>query len=95
MLISSALSKRDVNYVKHAIVLEIHFYIIYNPACLYGCQLITGPTLRKTLYDMSLTTFVFINVPILKNELFYKYTPRIKCIRVVFVSLIRKTICFQ
>jgi hypothetical protein len=88
---SRALSKRAA-YPNNPIVIVIHFYIIYYPTCFYSCQLDINPTLRSTLYGIELSTFVFTNVPIYKNGIFYKFTSRIGCIRVAYVSMISKTI---
>jgi len=84
------LSKRAKRYSDNPIVLVCEFYIIFISSCFYACQLNTGPTLRSTLYDLSLSTFVFTDVAIYKNDVFYGSAPRIQGIRVAYVSEIRK-----
>ncbi len=60
---------------------------------MYTCQINKGPTLRQTLLTISLTTFIFTNVPILKNGVFYKYAPRIQCVSGVVPGVTVSQIC--
>ncbi len=91
MFVSSALSKR-ASYPKQAIVIVIRFFIIYYSTCFYHCQLDKGPILRSILQSMSLTTFDFYGLRIYKYGLFFQIAQRIKCIQIIYVSLIRKMI---
>ncbi len=88
---SSALSKR-ASYPNQAIVIVIRFFIIYYPTCFYHCQLDKSPILRSILQSMSLSTFDFYGLRIYKYGSFYQTAQRIKCVQIMYVSLIRKMI---
>jgi hypothetical protein len=90
LIVSSALSKRAADYPDYPIVLVCEFYLVFVSDCLYQCQLNTGPTIQSTLYSISVSTFVFTDVPIYKNGVFYGYAPMIQFIQIVYVSQIRK-----
>ena len=91
MINSSSLSKRAA-YSSHPIVVVIKFYILYSGTCQYQCQINASPTLNSLLINMSLTPFVFDNVQLFMSGVFYKVAPRIKFVKVVFVSQIGKII---
>ena len=93
LILLSTLSKRQTTL--RAIVLIVRLYINFVPRCTIACQTTHSPGLRTSLYQVTIETFIFLNVPMYRNGVYWQTAPRVQLVAIQYITVIGKISAWQ